>query len=86
MRDVTAHWQRYHPAAVFCVKPQTEGYTPGGIGPTVTGSGQRGPGRSAPDPIGGLVNHQMGTMRMGDDPDTSVVDANQRFHGIPTST
>ena len=29
------------------------------------GAGQRGPGRSAPDPIGGLVNHQMGTMRMG---------------------
>ena len=25
----------------------------------------------------------MGTMRMGEDPDTSVVDADQRFHGIP---
>jgi choline dehydrogenase-like flavoprotein len=47
------------------------------------GSGTRGPGRSAPDPIGGLVNHQMGTMRMGNDPDTSVVDSDQRFHGIP---
>jgi choline dehydrogenase-like flavoprotein len=47
------------------------------------GSGTLGPGRSAPDPIGGLVNHQMGTMRMGNDPDTSVVDADQRFHGIP---
>jgi choline dehydrogenase-like flavoprotein len=47
------------------------------------GSGQRGPGRSAPDPIAGLVNHQMGTMRMGDDPDTSVVNGDQRFHGIP---
>ncbi|HEY1592168.1 MAG TPA: GMC family oxidoreductase [Solirubrobacteraceae bacterium] len=44
---------------------------------------QRGPGRAAPDAIGGLVNHQMGTMRMGDDPDTSVVDSDQRFHGIP---
>ena len=44
---------------------------------------ERGPGRSAPDPIGGLVNHQMGTMRMGADPDTSVVDPDQRFHGIP---
>jgi choline dehydrogenase-like flavoprotein len=47
------------------------------------GSGNRGPGRSAPDPIGGLVNHQMGTMRMGAHPDTSVVDPDQRFHGIP---
>jgi choline dehydrogenase-like flavoprotein len=51
--------------------------------PGPTGSGQRGPGRSAPDPIGGLVNHQMGTMRMGTDPNTSVVNADQRFHGIP---
>jgi choline dehydrogenase-like flavoprotein len=51
--------------------------------PGTTGSGQRGPGRSAPDPIGGLVNHQMGTTRMGADPDTSVVDPDQRFHGIP---
>ena len=51
--------------------------------PGPTGGGQRGPGRSAPDPIGGLVNHQMGTMRMGGDPDTSVVDSDQRFHGIP---
>jgi hypothetical protein len=38
MRDVTAHWQRYQPAAVFCVRPETPEYTPGGIGPTVTGS------------------------------------------------
>jgi choline dehydrogenase-like flavoprotein len=45
--------------------------------------GNRGPGRSAPDPIGGLVNHQMGTMRMGANPDASVVDPDQRFHGIP---
>jgi choline dehydrogenase-like flavoprotein len=30
----------------------------------------------------GLVNHQMGTMRMGSDPDTSVVDPGQRFWGI----
>jgi choline dehydrogenase-like flavoprotein len=43
----------------------------------------RGAGRSAPDPIGGLVNHQMGTMRMGDHPDTSVVDPGQRFWGVP---
>ena len=48
-----------------------------------THSGRRGPGRSAPDPVGGLVNHQMGTMRMGSDPDTSVVDPHQRFWGIP---
>jgi len=35
------------------------------------------------DPIAGLVNHQMGTMRMGSDPDTSVVDPHQRFWGVP---
>jgi choline dehydrogenase-like flavoprotein len=51
--------------------------------PSSGSSSRRGAGRSAPDPIGGLVNHQMGTMRMGRDPDTSVVDADQRFHGIP---
>jgi choline dehydrogenase-like flavoprotein len=51
--------------------------------PAPGGTLARGPGRSAPDPIGGLVNHQMGTMRMGDDADTSVVDGEQRFHGIP---
>ena len=44
---------------------------------------QRGPGRSAPDTISGLVNHQMGPMRMGEDPDSSVVNGDQRFHGIP---
>jgi len=47
------------------------------------GSAARGPGRQAPDPIAGLVNHQMGTMRMGSDPDTSVVDPHQRFWGVP---
>ena len=51
--------------------------------PAKGGSFQRGPGRSAPDPVGGLVNHQMGTMRMGNDPDTSVVNRDQRVHGIP---
>jgi hypothetical protein len=35
--DVTAHWQRYQPASVFCVKPDATEYTPGGAGPTVTG-------------------------------------------------
>jgi hypothetical protein len=38
MRDVTAHWGRYQPAGVFCVKPQKPEYTPGGTGPTVTGA------------------------------------------------
>src|SRR5579884_2503809 len=38
IRDVTAQWQRYQPAAVFCVRPETPEYTPGGIGPTVTGA------------------------------------------------
>ena len=54
--------------------------------PGKTGSGQRGPGRSAPDPIGGLVNHQMGTMRMGADPDTSVVDPISASTGSRTCT
>jgi choline dehydrogenase-like flavoprotein len=44
---------------------------------------QRGPLRGVPDPVGGLVNHQMGTMRMGAHPDTSVIDPSQRFWGIP---
>jgi hypothetical protein len=35
--DVTAHWQRYQPANTFCVQPNVTEYTPGGIGPTVTG-------------------------------------------------
>ncbi len=47
------------------------------------GTTTRGAGRGAGDPIGGLVNHQMGTMRMGTDPDTSVIDPDHRFHGIP---
>jgi choline dehydrogenase-like flavoprotein len=51
--------------------------------PAKGGALTRGPGRSAPDPIGGLVNHQMGTMRMGSSPDSSVVDPDQRFWGIP---
>jgi choline dehydrogenase-like flavoprotein len=42
-----------------------------------------GPGRGMPEPVSGLVNHQMGTMRMGFDPSTSVVNEWQRFHGIP---
>ena len=48
-----------------------------------TDSHKRGIGRSFPNPIGGLVNHQMGTMRMGSDADASVVNADGRFHGIP---
>jgi hypothetical protein len=36
--DVTAQWQRYQPANVFCVQPNVTEYTPGGIGPTVTGT------------------------------------------------
>ena len=47
------------------------------------GGKDHGPLRTLPEPVAGLVNHQMGTMRMGLDPDTSVVDRYQRFHGIP---
>ncbi|MCA1831395.1 MAG: GMC family oxidoreductase [Actinomycetota bacterium] len=50
--------------------------------PGTTDSYRRGFGRQMPNTIGGLVNHQMGTMRMGSDPDTSVVNADGRFWGI----
>jgi choline dehydrogenase-like flavoprotein len=43
---------------------------------------ERGPGRSIPDTIGGLVNHQMGTMRMGTDESTSVLDPTGRVWGV----
>jgi choline dehydrogenase-like flavoprotein len=43
---------------------------------------QRGPTRGVPDREGGLFNHQMGTMRMGTHPDTSVLDPEQRVWGI----
>jgi hypothetical protein len=36
IRDVTAQWRHYQPATVFCVRPEPT-YTPGGVGPTVTG-------------------------------------------------
>ncbi|HVA74635.1 MAG TPA: GMC family oxidoreductase [Acidimicrobiales bacterium] len=39
--------------------------------------------RGFPDTVGGLVNHQMGTMRMGDDDSTSVVDPHGRVWGVP---
>jgi len=48
-----------------------------------TDAHRRGVGRQFPNPIGGAVNHQMGTMRMGHDPDSSVINADGRFHGIP---
>lgn len=61
------------PAGAGTAIPQT---VPGG-------SGRHGPARGFPDPIGGLVNHQMGTMRMGSDPSSSVLDPSARFWGIP---
>ncbi|MGH9307252.1 MAG: GMC family oxidoreductase [Acidimicrobiales bacterium] len=44
---------------------------------------ERGPLRGEPATIGGMVNHQMGTMRMGTRPDNSVLDPHGRFWGIP---
>lgn len=44
---------------------------------------QRGPLRGVPNPIGGLQNHQHGTMRCGFDETTSVVNERCRFHGVP---
>ena len=38
IRDVTLHWRHYQPARTFCVKPEGGEYTPGGIGPTVSGA------------------------------------------------
>lgn len=37
--------------------------------------------RGVPDTVGGLVNHQMGTMRMGDEESTSVVNPDGRVWG-----
>jgi gluconate 2-dehydrogenase alpha chain len=48
-----------------------------------TDSHRRMIGRQAPNTIGGLVNHQMGTMRMGTDEDESVLNPSARFWGIP---
>ncbi|HVT35960.1 MAG TPA: GMC family oxidoreductase, partial [Nevskiaceae bacterium] len=39
--------------------------------------------RGVPNPIGGLQNHQHGTLRCGLDETTSVLDAHCRFHGVP---
>lgn len=36
--DVTGHWRHYQPAKTFCVRPDVNEYTPGGVGPTVTGA------------------------------------------------
>lgn len=37
LSDVTKNWRQYQPANVFCVQPDVTEYTPGGVGPTVTG-------------------------------------------------
>lgn len=39
--------------------------------------------RGVPDTVGGLVNHQMGTMRIGSNESMSVLDPSGRFWGIP---
>jgi choline dehydrogenase-like flavoprotein len=39
--------------------------------------------RGVPDTIGGLVNHQIGTMRMGTSADSSALDPTGRFWDIP---
>lgn len=39
--------------------------------------------RGVPDTVGGLVNHQMGTMRMGPVETLGVIDSSGRFWGIP---
>jgi hypothetical protein len=37
IRDVTARWRSYQPAAAFCIRPDVPEYTPGGVGATATG-------------------------------------------------
>ena len=66
----------------------SEAVLPIGVGTAIPELGDqqpfhRGAFRGVPDTIGGLVNHQMGTMRMGADDTTSVLDPTGRFWGIP---
>ncbi len=44
---------------------------------------QRAVARGVPNPIGGLQNHQHGTLRCGLDESASVLNAQCRFHGVP---
>jgi hypothetical protein len=37
IRDVTARWRYYQPASAFCIKPDVNEYTPGGVGATASG-------------------------------------------------
>src|SRR5207248_2892347 len=37
LKGVTANWRHYQPASRFCIKPDTNEYTPGGSGATATG-------------------------------------------------
>jgi choline dehydrogenase-like flavoprotein len=66
----------------------TQAVVPMGIPTAIPQGGDQtaletGPLRGFPPTLGGLVNHQMGTMRMGSDPDSSVLDPAGRFWGIP---
>ena len=47
------------------------------------GTLQRGPGRGFPDIKGGLEVHQHGTMRMGDDPASSVTNQHGQMWAAP---
>ena len=66
----------------------TQAVMPLGVGTAIPQGGDqepyhRGVMRGVPDTVGGLVNHQMGTMRMGADESTSVVDPSGRLRGLP---
>jgi choline dehydrogenase-like flavoprotein len=66
----------------------TQMVMPIGVGTAIPQLGDQdafhvGPLRGVPDTVGGLVNHQMGTMRMGPNETLSVVDPSGRFWGVP---
>lgn len=66
----------------------TQAVMPIGVGTAIPQLGSQdafhvGAMRGVPDTVGGLVNHQMGTMRMGSTETVSVLDPSGRFWGIP---
>jgi hypothetical protein len=59
--DVTARWQSYQPANVFCIKPDAPQYTPGGTGASATGHDQACRRSGFPRRARGLVKIELRT-------------------------